>query len=187
MPSAQSRKCTKHNSTVQRSKSQLFFHAAAFHKHHLLDEEDHRHASTTITTVMEAEDHQAHTDHPRWAATVVEEGVDDHLPHEEAGEDEAGAEVEEGVAAVTLVTGRAHTRGQEAGHHEGVCHDHHTVGRRREHPPVGEALEVDMEGGATRHREEEEEVAVVEGGARVTTRMIAQGLGAGAGAETVGR
>ena len=44
-----------------------------------------------------------------------------------------------------------------------------------------------MEGGATRHREEEEEVAVVEGGARVTTRMIAQGLGAGAGAETVGR
>jgi hypothetical protein len=139
---------------------------------------------------MEVEDHQVHTDHLQWAATVVEEGVDVRLHRAEDGEDGAEEGAEEGEEVVTLVIGRARTQGREAGHHEEACHGHHTAVHRREHRRAGEVVEVDTVGEI--HRPQEEDEVVVEEeeeeeGARVTIRTIAHDPGAGAGAGTEDR
>lgn len=111
---------------------------------------------------------------------------DDHLHHEEAGADEAGDEVEEGVEAASLVTDRARTRDLGAGRHGGACRDLHTVGRRQEHRRAAEEVEVEVEAAAmgeeTPHPEEAKE-AVVAGEAQVTTRTTVHDRGAGAGVE----
>jgi hypothetical protein len=131
---------------------------------------------------MEAEDHQAHTDHHQWAAMGVEEAEGDRLHLVEDGE--GGAEDEGGVdaEAETSGTDRAHTRDLGAGVRAGACHDHHTANRHHEHHHAEGAAEVAMADEI--HRLEEEEGAAVEGEAQAMTRTTV--LGQGAGAESAG-
>lgn len=133
---------------------------------------------------MPAEDHPAHTDHHQWAATEAAADVDDPPHHEADGEDAAGEEAEEDVEVETSDTGRAHTPGLGAGHHEGAYHDHRTVGHLQEHRQGAEGAVVVM-GGETRRRgegdEEEVVVAAAEEGARVMIRTTVRARGVGAG------
>lgn len=127
---------------------------------------------------LEVEGHLVPTDHRQWAAMGAEEDADDHPHHEEDGEEGAGEEAGEGVEAAILATGHAHTRGLEADHHGGACHDHLTAGHRQGHHHVAE--EAEAMGGETLRREEGDEV-VGGGEARVMIHTTVHDLAAEAG------